>query len=378
MTDVQEINEIGQLGDYRSAWQSLLAQTEGASFFRSLQWLEIYWRHFGAGQKLRTLVVSSQGRPIGILPLVVRSERTKIGRVRVLTYPLHDWGSFYGPIGADAEAILTAGLEHIRHSRRDWDIVEPRWVDDSSAEAGQTERAMRSAGFQASQTVWNRTAVIELRGTWDDYLASRQGKWRNNFRRWQRNLARQGKVTHVRYRPRGASHGDGDPRWDLYDVCEAIAARSWQGDSETGTTLSHASVRPFLRDVHAEAAKAGALDLNLLELDGEPLAFAYNYYHDGSVYGLRVGYDADQSRAGTGSLLYACAIEDSFERGDHTHDLGVGSFEAKRHFLTRIVPILRYSHYHPAAPKAQLLRLKRWAQGQFFEREKATTLKAGA
>jgi len=158
MTDVQEINEIGQLGDYRSAWQSLLAQTEGASFFRSLQWLEIYWRHFGAGQKLRTLVVSSQGRPIGILPLVVRSERTKIGRVRVLTYPLHDWGSFYGPIGADAEAILTAGLEHIRHSRRDWDIVEPRWVDDSSAEAGQTERAMRSAGFQAGQTITvNRT-----------------------------------------------------------------------------------------------------------------------------------------------------------------------------------------------------------------------------
>jgi len=29
--------------------------------------------------------------------------------------------------------------------------------------------------------------------------------------------------------------------------------------------------------VHIEAAKAGALDLNLLELNGEPLAFAYNY-----------------------------------------------------------------------------------------------------
>ncbi|MFH1269237.1 MAG: GNAT family N-acetyltransferase [Planctomycetota bacterium] len=378
MIDVKEINQIDQLDDYRSEWRSLLGQTQGASFFQSLQWLEVYWRHFGADKKLRTLVVSSDGRLIGILPLMVLKERTKVGRLRTLTYPLHDWGSFYGPIGPDAEAVLTAGLEHIRHTRRDWDIVELRWIDPSATKPQETHRAMESAGFPACQSEWNRTAVVDLDGTWEDYLAGRQSKWRNNFRRWQRKLARQGKVSHVRYRPRGQPHGDADPRWDLYDACEAIAARSWQGASQTGTTLSHESVRPFLRDVHVEAAKAGALDLNLLELNGEPLAFAYNYHHEGSVYGLRVGYDAAQSRNGTGSLLYTHTLQDSFQRGDRIYDLGVGSFEAKRHLLTRVVPILRYSHYHPTAARAQLVRLKRWAEGRFFPRARAAPLTAGA
>jgi len=82
MIDVKEINQIDQLDDYRSEWRSLLGQTQGASFLQSLEWLEVYWRHFGADKKLRTLVVSSDGRLIGILPLMVLKERTKVGRLR--------------------------------------------------------------------------------------------------------------------------------------------------------------------------------------------------------------------------------------------------------------------------------------------------------
>jgi CelD/BcsL family acetyltransferase involved in cellulose biosynthesis len=73
MIYVQEINDIRQLAGIRLLWNALLPQTPGASFFHSLDWLEIYWRHFGAGQRLRVLVVSVDGRPLGILPLAVRT-----------------------------------------------------------------------------------------------------------------------------------------------------------------------------------------------------------------------------------------------------------------------------------------------------------------
>jgi CelD/BcsL family acetyltransferase involved in cellulose biosynthesis len=55
VSDVREINDLDGLAEYRSAWSDLLDQTPGASFFQSLDWLEVYWRHFGAGQKLRVL-----------------------------------------------------------------------------------------------------------------------------------------------------------------------------------------------------------------------------------------------------------------------------------------------------------------------------------
>jgi CelD/BcsL family acetyltransferase involved in cellulose biosynthesis len=362
LSDVREINDLERLGECRSAWRHLLDQTPAASFFQSLDWLEVYWRHFGAGQRLRVLTVLSADRTIGILPLVVQRERTRVGLVRVLTYPLHDWGSFYGPIGPEPGATLSAGLKYLVHSRRDWDVLELRWIDLSTPDRSQTEQAMQAAGLHAYETVWDRTAVVDLAGTWDDYLASRPAKWRNNFRRQERKLHEHGQVSYLRYRPLGEAHGDADPRWDLYDACEELARRSWQGASTTGTTLSHESIRSYLREVHAAAVRAGAVDVNLMLLDGRPAAFAYNYHWRGRVYGLRAGFAADSAREGAGGLLLAYAIRDSFLRGDRLYDLGVGYLRGKRYLATRIVPIYRYSHFHPKALRAQLLRVKRWMQ----------------
>lgn len=138
MVRALEINQIDDLAPFRQPWGNLLLQTPGGAFFQSLEWLEIYWRHFGTGQTLRVIVVLDEDRPAGIVPLVVRSEKSKLGSLRVLTFPLHDWGSFYGPIGPQPELTLrglgarpahTSRLGHSRaalagHRRRSaWDAT---------------------------------------------------------------------------------------------------------------------------------------------------------------------------------------------------------------------------------------------------------------
>jgi CelD/BcsL family acetyltransferase involved in cellulose biosynthesis len=144
----------------------------------------------------------------------------------------------------------------------------------------------------------------------------------------------------------------------LYDECERIARESWQASSENGTTLTHDSIRPFLRDCHHVAAKAGALDLNLLLVDGRAVAFNYAYQYAGSVYGLRTGYVADMAREGAGTVLQRRMIEDSFARGDHTYDLGPDYLDCKRPWLTETRESYRYTHF-AAEPVAQLARVKR-------------------
>jgi CelD/BcsL family acetyltransferase involved in cellulose biosynthesis len=364
MARVLEINQIDQLAPFRQDWSELLRETRGASFFQSFDWLEVYWRHFGAGQKLRVLVVIEEDRPVGILPLVVRREATRAGQIRVLTFPLHAWGSFYGPVTSDPELTLAAGLEHIAQTPRDWDLFELRWQGAPDTDPTQAERAMCTAGFQAYRTVWDQTAIVEMDGTWESYWSSRKGAWLRRFRHAEEKLSEQGEVSHVRYRPRGRPHDDGAPRWDLYDACEDLARRSWQGEARDGTTLSHESVRDFFRETHQAAAAAGAVDLNLLLVDGSPVAFVYGYCHRGSLYGLRRGYDAACCRAGAGNVLLGYTLRDSFARGDRFYDMGVGSLASKRYFETRLLPILRFSHFAPLAARAQLVRLKRWWQSR--------------
>ena len=69
-----------------------------------------------------------------------------------------------------------------------------------------------------------------------------------------------------------------------------MAARSWQGHSSSGTTLSHPEVASS-GDAHVAAVEAGAADLCLLRIDGTAVGFAYNYAYQGYVYGLRMGDD---------------------------------------------------------------------------------------
>ena len=120
MSNVVEINDIEQLASYRMLWNHFFLQTPRASFFHTLEWLESYWRHFGDQQKLRVLVIYACDKPIGIVPLCVRRERFRLGEVRVLSYPLDDWGMWYGPLGPDQAACMMLAMQHIRQTRRDW------------------------------------------------------------------------------------------------------------------------------------------------------------------------------------------------------------------------------------------------------------------
>ena len=319
-----------------------------------------YWQILGGRQKPRVLVVMAQDRPIGILPLTVVSERTRVGRIRTLTYPLSEWGSFYGPLGPNPTATLLAALRHLADTPRNWDLFDLRWVDRERVDRGRTRRALEWTGFQATERVWKQCAQIDMAGTWDDYLATRTSRFRNDLGRCGKRVAGLGEVRYAHHRPDSLMSGDGDPRWDLYEACLHVASRSWQGHSTTGNTLNHPEVRDFFRAVHATAARQGMLDVHLLSLGDRPVAFTYNYHYQGSVLGVRTGYDPEFADTGLGKVMLARTIRTSFERGDRDFDLGSDYLQCKRRWLTRVAHSYRYTHYPLSAPRAQLLRMKHW------------------
>lgn len=361
MNDVVEINEIDQLLSYHLAWTALHAETPRASFFQTFEWLENYWRHSGEGQRLRVLIVRANGRPIGIVPLVERTEPSRLGPVRVLTYPIDDWASYYGPIGASQTATLALATKHIANTPRTWDVFAPRWTLHETADRGRTEHAMRLAGLSPSIESYNSTSLIEFDAfpDWETYLRSRSSKTRHEIRRQRRRLQRNHTVEFLRYRPDALRHGDGDPNWDRYKACLAIAEKSWQATSHDGNTLCHGSVAALLIDAHEQAARLGMLDMSLLLLDGKPAAYYYGYHYDGEVVGLRTGYDPNAA-AGAGSVLIGHLIEDSFARGDRRLDLGVGAQQYKQRLRTNVEKASQLTHVAWAAWRPQALRAARW------------------
>jgi CelD/BcsL family acetyltransferase involved in cellulose biosynthesis len=361
MLSVTEINRIEDLESLRLTWNALLARTRGASFFHSLDWLQAYWQHFGEDQYLRVLVVSHRHKPVGILPLTVIREQTRVGLVRVLTYPLHDWASFFGPIGPNPTVTLTLAMQYIRDTERNWDLLDMRWINLDEHDHLRTKWSMEHAGFSVRESAWKMTSVIDMDGDWESYWKSRNGKFRQGVTRRERRAKRGGNLEFVRYRPAGTAYGQDNPRWDLFYQCTDIACQSWQGSSTTGTTLSHSRVHDFFHDTHILAVKNGMLDLNMVVLENRPVAFSYNYHCRGRVFGLRRGFLPEVAQEGIGNTLNYYMFRDSFERGDEVFDMGTGYPESKRKWATRLATSYRYTFYSRLAPRAQLLRVKHWS-----------------
>jgi CelD/BcsL family acetyltransferase involved in cellulose biosynthesis len=358
MTHVREINDPAELESLRPAWDELLARTPGASYCQTLDWLTAFWSHYGAGKRLRVLAVYDRSQVLGILPLAVwtahRSEPFKS-----LTFPLDYWGETYGPIGPEPAATLAAGLAHIRHTPRDWHFLELAWVD-ALVDEGCTSRALDAAGFRAVCDRVDENAVVDLTAfdSWNAYCAAHGSKWRNDVKRQEKKLERQGRVTYLRCRRAGAQGAELEPRWDLYQACEAISKACWQGRAPGGTMLTKEADRGFFRECFQLAANHGGVDLDLLFVDEEPAAFSYSYYYRGRVTQIKTGFDPRFAREGAGAVLQARTIAESLARGDHTIEMGHEFIHWKRTWLTHFRPVHRYVHF-PLSPAAQIIRGKR-------------------
>lgn len=365
MTRVIEINEIPLLSQIRENWDRLWRETPASCFFQTLLWLETYWKHFSEGKRLRVLLIVDGETMIGIVPLVVIAEKTKVGTVRVLTYPLADWGNQYGPLGRNPSRLLEIAGEHIRTSPRDWEMLDLRWIDPHDQTNAITQTALKNAGLPTYSGTWSETTTLDMEGSWEDYLRSRSPKMRAELRRILRKAPVDATIEFVRYRPtldgRQCEVSEPDPRWNLFDDAVHIASQSWQHDSTTGTTLCHEEVQQFFRETHAAAARLGMLDLCLLYHHGQPAAFCYNY-HDtqGNLFGLRRGNTQEARCGGLGKTLMTLMLHDSFQRQDKSLDLGLGAIHSKRRWMTDITRIGRCTHYPAHNPRVQLLRLKHW------------------
>jgi CelD/BcsL family acetyltransferase involved in cellulose biosynthesis len=378
---IREINQFAELDALRADWRRLLLETPGYSFFQTLEWLQTSWGYYPLPQKLRVIVVERGGEVIGIVPFCVRAEARKVGRVRALTYPLNDWGTFYGPIGPEPHLTFRAAIRHIAETPRDWDFIDLRSVDEAAPEFMAIGEGLRAAGFDFITRPRMEVRLCRTADGWDAYLESRSRNWRREMRRNIELLENQGgEVKLLRYRPvatesstteaeAGSVSAQSSAHDEIFDVCVEIAERSWQAEAGPAGTLSSSGVRELLRQLHRQAGDLGMLDTNILMVGGRPVAFNYNYLAGGRTYGLRCGFDGTAGLENCGKILLYKMLEDSFRRGDLEYNFGPGRQPYKERFATEMRHAYTFRHYARYSLRSQLLRLKERVSSRFLSEQ---------
>jgi hypothetical protein len=113
-------------------------------------------------------------------------------------------------------------------------------------------------------------------------------------------------------------------------------------------------------DVHETACRHGAADVNLLFFDRRPVAFLYNYLLDGNLQTAWMGSHPDVNVEDALSLLVARMIQDSFERGDGSIDLGLGSLAFAHGAQTSVVTYSRLLHFSMRSFRGHSAKLRHW------------------
>lgn len=355
MLHVREINQFSELTALRDTWDRLLRLTPRYSFFQTLEWLEAAWGHYPQ-QRLRALVVERAGDVMGIVPFCVRTERRRLGSVQVLTYPLDDWSTFYGPISAEPQMAMRAALRHLDATPRDWDLLDLRYVDQAAPEYMTIGETLREQGARFRIRPRMEVRFCQMAGGWEAYCESRSRNWRRQMRRDIEVLEKIGPVELVRYRPAAGGSGRDARTIEVYEICAEIAAKSWQADAASQSTLSSPRVRDLLLEVHCGAAALGMLDTNILTVGGRPVAFNYNYVAEGRTYGLRAGFDPTAELEHCGRILLYKMLEDSFRRGDEEYSFGPGRQAYKDRFATEMRLAYTFRAYSSGSLKSRLLR----------------------
>lgn len=364
MIHVSEINNVNDLADVRLLWDSLWRRTRGASYFQSFDWLRLYWRHFDGSQELKVLIVSLAGKPIGILPLVVRKRETTFRTVRVLTYPLDQWGTCYGPVGPNSAATLVAAMRYLRDNRRDWDVIDLHHVDVNRVDRGRTRNAFLAAGMNCLSRPSRTAAVVDIDPDWSMYWSERPVETRRCFHHSKRQLERLGELEFVRFRPEEPSFGDVNCRGDLFDeflsMCPVFSTES-------------SAERAFFRELHSSAVRMATVDLTLLRLDGRPIAATYGYQVNGQVDVVRCGV-ADDCGQDAGRVLGARMLQDGASRGDRSYRFAPQLRSFATDWQTDEPQTARLTHLAPTVPKAQFLRWNRNVKNWWGAVQRATAV----
>lgn len=332
----------------REEWNALVEATGDQPFYRH-DYLRNWLGEFAPRQPLRLLVARSRGgRLEAALPLLAR-------RGAVLGLPVREWSSpsdvhsfRFDLLARDPPAAARAFVERLRRERG-WTMVRIADVPEGGA-AHELYRTARAAGLPGGVYSAQRSPLLALPAAADAFVAGWSSKWRTNLARRRRALERLGAVSFRRI-----AAGDGLERW--LDCCLAMEASGPKGRRGEAADQDP-RVRRFYLAVGASAAGDGSLALDLLELDGRPIAFHFGLVRAGVHSLLWTGYDERYRAAAPGHLLTGHVIERSIAAGLAEFDFLGCDLAWKRSWTKTTRPHHWLFLFRPTAAGAFLARAK--------------------
>jgi CelD/BcsL family acetyltransferase involved in cellulose biosynthesis len=304
---VEEVEAAADLGRFRAEWEDLASRDPHGELFEAYvwitAWLDAYWKD----RPLAFLFVREGDALVGLAPLLDDREG-QLGCPDCLVTPVNPHARRCSLLAAgDTGRVVEAVLAHLESTRRGARL-RLRCCDAASPVVAALEERRPLSLLREKPA----NPIIRLEGDWESYLASRPRHLRHELARKRKRLETEWEAKWVHVADAGGAERA------MTDVLR-IERNSWK-HAEGTSLVSEPGAAGFYGRLTRSFAAEGWLRVELLYLDGEPVAHILGAAYRGTYYALKTSYDEAYRAWSPGIVLFQHAIGKAFEDGLGTFD----------------------------------------------------------
>ena len=312
------------IDDLAPEWVALWDEDPTASVFQRPEYVGLWFTEFGRGHPAQIVEIRDESGALkGLAPLGVGAD----GILHFLGDK--DVTDYFGPLSAlqDREFVARALIDAIG-SIPGWRHAELSGLAEDTGWDGTLAHAAKEAGLTVDVTRQDVCPRVELTGTYDDYLASLDGKLRHEIKRKARKLEREAGPFTVRL-------VDGE---DVHDHMERFFDMHRSSEGPKGHFL-HWGMSGFFILLARTFAQQGWLRLTFLEQGERALAGVFSFVSRGAWNVYNSAFDQSIRELAPGMVLMAETIRLATEERCATFDLLRGDEPYKYRFGARDVEL---------------------------------------
>lgn len=311
----QIVNKRSDFTTLKDEWNALLEASVYKHLFMTYEWMAAWWDVYGDDNELFIIIVrNDNGKLVAIAPLMIKHGKAK--KLQFIAHDLSDYMDFI--IKDDIEQCFGLIFGVIGSNRYKWDWAEFIYIAKNSPYFTEWERQAGKLGgvvkrYFSFDCVAVNANLRKMAGGWNEFEKKLPPKRRNDLKRCSKLLDQQGRLIFERMT------GEIEVKSNFLKFIDYHKKR-WSQKGHLSQFSDPRWIAHYLK-LNEKMAGKGWLELSILRLDGNYLAFAFSYVYEGRYYYYTPSFNPEFYRYSPGNLLIKYLIVDAYERGIKCFDL---------------------------------------------------------
>lgn len=321
MIQISTVNDISELSSLKDKWNNLLNKSKSDNIFLTHQWIFTWWRYFGAGKKLKIILVEDNKELIGIAPLMVVKNYYFLKTLKFVGDPHSDYLDFILLPGVEKKILdlIFAYLYKCNY----WDVIQLKEIPQNS----ETIKLINEESiYKTRKTVESICPILNLNTNWDQLFNILSPKMRHNLKYYRNRLEREHKVSFEDIEKIDLLEENMNIMFELHQ-------KRWADQGIQGV-FKDINAKRFYLDIIQQFYVQNWLQLRVLRINENPVSICLNFKYQNRFYYYQSGRDPDWYKYSIGDILLADTIKYAIEQGFTKFDFLRGDEEYKKHWMT--------------------------------------------